>query len=191
MHSNSVLMRCPGLVASPLTWVAGLFAALLIGMPQLRPVFHWAFPEVSPPVFARDSFVDLFLSHAGLVALASLAATLLGIGLAIFVTRPFGRDFRPIVNALAKVPLFKGWMQKASRVALEKQNPELASAIAKLERAGVARDPQRAQAALSRLTAGERRAYLEAAGAQGQLPTPSNRQERRRMEKLQKKSQGR
>jgi hypothetical protein len=102
-----------------------------------------------------------------------------------------GKYVRPIVNALAKVPLFKGWMQKASRVALEKQNPELASAIAKLERAGVARDPQRAQAALSRLTAGERRAYLEAAGAQGQLPTPSNRQERRRMEKLQKKSQAR
>jgi hypothetical protein len=102
-----------------------------------------------------------------------------------------GKYVRPIVNAMAKVPLFKRWMQKASRVALEKQNPELASAIAKLERAGVARDPQRAQAALSRLTAGERRAYLEAAGAQGQLPTPTNRQERRRMEKLQKKSQGR
>jgi hypothetical protein len=102
-----------------------------------------------------------------------------------------GKYVRPIVNALARVPLFKRWMQKASRVALEKQNPELASAIAKLERAGVARDPQRAQAALSRLTAGERRAYLEAAGAQGQLPTPTNRQERRRLEKLQKKSQGR
>ena len=102
-----------------------------------------------------------------------------------------GKYVRPIVNAMTKVPLLKRWMQKASRAALEKQNPELASAIAKLERAGVARDPQRAQAALSRLTAGERRAYLEAAGQQGQMPTPSNRQERRRMEKLQKKTQGR
>ena len=102
-----------------------------------------------------------------------------------------GKYVRPIVNAMTKVPLLKRWMQKASRAALEKQNPELASAIAKLERAGVTRDPQRAQAALSRLTAGERRAYLEAAGQQGQMPTPSNRQERRRMEKLQKKTQGR
>jgi hypothetical protein len=102
-----------------------------------------------------------------------------------------GKYVRPIVNAMTKVPLLKRWMQKASRAALEKQNPELASAIAKLERAGVARDPQRAQAALSRLTAGERRAYLEAAGQQGQMPTPSNRQERRRLEKLQKKTQGR
>ena len=89
--------------ASPLLWVAVLFAALLVGMPQLRPVFGWAFPQVSPPVFARDSFVALFLSHAGLVLLASLAATVLGIALAIFVTRPAGRDFRPIVNALATI----------------------------------------------------------------------------------------
>jgi osmoprotectant transport system permease protein len=83
--------------------VAVIFAALLVGMPQLRPVFHWAFPEVSPPVFARDSFVALWLSHAGIVAASSLAATLVGVGLAIFVTRPAGRDFRPIVSALATV----------------------------------------------------------------------------------------
>jgi hypothetical protein len=102
-----------------------------------------------------------------------------------------GKYVRPIVTTATKVPFLKRWMEKASRAALEKQNPELASAIAKLERSGATRDPQRAQAALSRLTAGERRAYLEAAGAQGQMPTPSNRQERRRMEKLQKKTQGR
>jgi len=90
-------------LASPVLWVAVLFVVLLFGMPQLGPVFGWAFPEVSPPVFARDSFVTLFLSHAGLVALASLIATLLGIGLAIFVTRPAGRDLRPILNALATI----------------------------------------------------------------------------------------
>jgi len=80
-----------------------LFAALLVEMPLLAPAFRWAFPGVNPPVFARDSFFALFLSHAGLVAAASLGATLLGVGLAIFVTRPAGRDFRSIVNALATV----------------------------------------------------------------------------------------
>jgi hypothetical protein len=104
-----------------------------------------------------------------------------------------GKLVRPIVNAMVKVPFLRKLMQKASKAALERQNPELASAVAKLERAGVAttRDPQRAQAALSRLTAGERRAYLEAAGQQGAMPTPTNRQERRRLEKMQKKTQGR
>ncbi|HLY44107.1 MAG TPA: ABC transporter permease [Stellaceae bacterium] len=90
-------------LASPLPWVALAFTALLLGMPALRPVFHWAFPEISPPVFARASFLALFLSHAGLVAAASGAAIVIGVGLAIFVSRPAGRDFRPIVNTLATV----------------------------------------------------------------------------------------
>ncbi len=91
------------ILASPLLWVGALFVALLFGMPALAPVFHWAFPAVTPPVYRRGSFFELFLSHAGLTAVASLAATALGVGLAVFVTRPFGRDFRPIVGALATV----------------------------------------------------------------------------------------
>jgi osmoprotectant transport system permease protein len=90
-------------LASPVLWVGLIFVALLVGMPQLGPVFHWAFPGVSPPVFARDGFVTLWLSHAGLVAVASLAATILGVGLAIFVTRPVGHDFRLIVSTLSTI----------------------------------------------------------------------------------------
>jgi osmoprotectant transport system permease protein len=97
------LTRLRGGLIAPLTWVAVLFAVLLIGMPLLGPMFQWAFPSVSSPVFGRSSFVALWLSHAGLVAVASLAATLLGVGLAVFVTRPVGRDFRPVVSALATV----------------------------------------------------------------------------------------
>jgi osmoprotectant transport system permease protein len=97
------LTRLSHLILSPLAWVAVLFAALLIGMPLLHPMFQWAFPAVSPPVFGRSSFVALWLSHAGLVAVASLAATLLGVSLAVFVTRPVGGDFRPVVSALATV----------------------------------------------------------------------------------------
>src|SRR5213079_1366273 len=84
-------------------WVALVFVALLAGMPLLSPLFHWAFPEVRPPVFGRASFVSLWLSHAGMVAAASLASTLISVGLAIFVTRPAGRDFRPIAGALATI----------------------------------------------------------------------------------------
>jgi hypothetical protein len=84
------------------------------------------------------------------------------------------------------VPFLKGYLQKASRTSLERQNPELASAMAKLERSGVQHDPQRAQAALSRLSAGERKAWLEAAGEQGAIPEPMNRQQRRQQAKLKK-----
>jgi osmoprotectant transport system permease protein len=91
------------LLVSPLLWVAALFVALLFGMPLLAPAFRWSFPQVDPPVFVRGSFFSLWLSHAGLVAAASLAATVLGVALAVLVTRPAGRDFRPIAAALATI----------------------------------------------------------------------------------------
>ena len=97
-----------------------------------------------------------------------------------------GRYVRPIGQAMMKVPFLKKYLQKASRASLEKQNPELASAMAKLERSGVQNDPQRAQAALSRLSASERRAWLEAAGEEGAIPEPMNRQQRRQQAKLKK-----
>lgn len=98
-----------------------------------------------------------------------------------------GKYVRPIAMALMKVPFLKKWLQKASKANLERKNPELASAIAKLERSGVQHDPQRAQAALSRLSAGERRAWLEAAGDEGAIPEPMNRQQRRQAQKLKKR----
>jgi hypothetical protein len=98
-----------------------------------------------------------------------------------------GRYVRPIANAMMKIPFLKRWLTKASKANLERKNPELASAIAKLERSGVQNDPQRAQAALSRLSASERRAYLDAAGAEGAIPEPMNRQQRRQAEKLKKR----
>ena len=98
-----------------------------------------------------------------------------------------GRYVRPIGNAMMKVPILKRWLTKASRSNLERKNPELASAMAKLERSGVQNDPQRAQAALSRLSAAERRAWLDAAGQEGAIPEPMNRQQRRQAEKMKKR----
>jgi hypothetical protein len=96
-----------------------------------------------------------------------------------------GRYLRPIVNGLMKVPLLGRGMRKASQAALERQNPELASAVKKLERSGVARDPSRAQQALSRLTAEERRAYLDATAEQTET-IAQNRQMRRQLERARK-----
>jgi hypothetical protein len=99
-----------------------------------------------------------------------------------------GRYVRPLAQALMRVPFLKRQLRKASKATLERKNPELASAIEKLERSGATRDPQKAQAAMSRLTAAERRAWLEAAGEQGAMPEPMNRQMRRAQAKLRKRS---
>src|ERR671935_2335535 len=93
-----------------------------------------------------------------------------------------GRYVRPMVSTLMKVPLLGRGLKKASEAALERQNPELASAIKKLQRAGAATDPVKAQQAMSRLSAAERRAYLDAAGEQTEaLPAEMNRQMRRQL----------
>ena len=96
-------MRRSGWLASPLLWVGLLFAVLLLRMDLLRPFFRWAFPGTTPVIYDRASFLDLFFAHLGLVATASLAAALVGIALAVFVTRPAGREFRTIVDALAAI----------------------------------------------------------------------------------------
>ena len=101
-----------------------------------------------------------------------------------------GRFVRPIVKQIVRVPLFRRLMTKASTAALERQNPELASAIKKMERLGPAvRDPRRAQSALSSLSPQERRAYLAAVDEEGAIPEAMNREQRRRLEKAKRDAQ--
>lgn len=104
-----------------------------------------------------------------------------------------GRYLRPVVGVIAKVPLFRKWMQKASNAALERSNPELASAMKKMQRTGALRDPMKAQAAMSQLTRDERRALLEMQEQQGMgvAAEATNRQMRRRLEKAQKNAKRR
>ena len=96
-------MRSRRLLGNPVLWVGLLFSALLLRMDTLRPLLERAFPGVEPVIYNRDSFLALFLSQLGLVAAASFAASLVGISVAVFVTRPAGRDFRAMVDALATV----------------------------------------------------------------------------------------
>jgi hypothetical protein len=103
-----------------------------------------------------------------------------------------GRYLRPLVTLISKVPLFRRWLEKASTAALERSNPELASAVKKMQRhKNVLHDPQRAQAAMSQLTPQERRALIEAQEEQGLAPEATNREMRRRLERARKDAQRR
>jgi hypothetical protein len=122
-----------------------------------------------------------------LIPLWILLALLVTLGVFALLGRIAGGKYlRPIVTRLMKLPLLGRGMKKASEAALEKQNPDLASAIKKLERYGATKDPARAQAAMSNLTAAERRAYLDAAGEQVDA-LPQNRQMRRQMDRARKR----
>jgi hypothetical protein len=103
-----------------------------------------------------------------------------------------GRYLKPLFNLMAKVPFLKRQMEKASKRAIERTNPELASAMRKLEpHAKQLHDPQQAQKAMSRLTKQERAALLDMQQQQqeqgGTEVEAMNRQMRRALEKQQKR----
>ena len=120
--------------------------------------------------------------------LLGLIALLLVLGLLGRIQN--GRFVKPLVLLLMKVPLFKRWIEKGSRAAMERSNPELASAIRKLEpHQKHLHDPARAQKAMSQLTKQERAALLAMQDQQGTVPDEAtNRQMRRQLEKQRKRA---
>lgn len=100
-----------------------------------------------------------------------------------------GRFLRPLFKLMTKVPLLRRWLEKGSRAAIERTNPELASALRKLEpHQKRLHDPQQAQKAMSLLTRQERAALLEMQDQQGGVSEEAtNRQMRRQLEKQRKR----
>lgn len=80
-----------------------LFFAVLVLMPLAAPFFAWAVPGIRPPVYDGETFLTLWLSHAGLVAVASVVSAAAAVALGVFVTRPAGLEFRVMANALATI----------------------------------------------------------------------------------------
>jgi hypothetical protein len=121
-----------------------------------------------------------------IVPLVILVVVILLFGLLLLLARiRGGRYLRPIIATLSKIGFMRRWFERMSTAALERQNPELASAMRKLKRAGPNPDPAKAQQALSQLSATERRAYLDAVQEQGTMPEPANRQQRRLQQRMQ------
>jgi len=100
-----------------------------------------------------------------------------------------GRYLKPVFTTLAKVPFMRGLLERASEAAMERSNPELASALKKMKRyGGATSDPLKAQQAMSRLSAKERKAILEMQDQQGVVPEGLSREQRRRLERAKRRS---
>jgi osmoprotectant transport system permease protein len=56
-----------------------------------------------PAIYDRDSLLSLTLSHLRTVAIATAAATVLAVAMAIVVTRPFGAEFLPLSRSLVNI----------------------------------------------------------------------------------------
>jgi osmoprotectant transport system permease protein len=81
--------------------------ALLIALVVRPSWFAWAFapfaPTGGPVIYERASLLSLSLNHLGLVVLASTAATVVAVTLAILVTRPAGAAFLPLSRTITNI----------------------------------------------------------------------------------------
>jgi len=101
-----------------------------------------------------------------------------------------GALLRPVIAWLSKIGFMRRFFERISTAAIERQNPELAGAIKKLNTVANNPNPQAIQKAMSRMTPAERRAYFEAAEEQGGMPEGANRQMRRQAERMQQQARG-
>jgi osmoprotectant transport system permease protein len=56
-----------------------------------------------PPIYNQGALLDITLNHLAIVLTATVASTIIAVGLAILVTRPFGAEFLPLSRSVANV----------------------------------------------------------------------------------------
>ena len=84
-----------------LAWAALALVVLVLALPASEPLFATLFPALERPVYRQEPFAQLLWQHCALVGASSLVAVLVGSLAGIWVTRPAGQAFKPMVDALA------------------------------------------------------------------------------------------
>jgi len=85
----------------PLPWALAVTAALTLGLPYSRPLFAALFPQLPRPLYETDPFWALLIDHLALVGVSGAVAIVVGVALAVAVTRERGAEFRGLVETLA------------------------------------------------------------------------------------------
>ncbi|MFN5348726.1 MAG: ABC transporter permease [Polaromonas sp.] len=81
-------------------WVAALLAALVVFLPHSAPLFSSAFPQLERPVYTQEPFAWLLWQHMLLVGVSSLFSVVVGSAIGVWVTRPSGHAFRPLMESV-------------------------------------------------------------------------------------------
>jgi hypothetical protein len=124
-----------------------------------------------------------------LIPLVVIGVVLVFFGLLVFLGRfRNGALLRPLIATLSKIGFMRRFFTRISTAAIERQNPELAGALKKINPVAANPNPQAMQKAMSRLTPAERRAYIEGTKDQGE--EAPNRQARPRLERMQQQGRG-
>jgi osmoprotectant transport system permease protein len=90
-----------GFLTNRLVWTLALLLALAYGLPHSRGLFTAWFPALERPVYTQEPLADLLWQHIGLVLVSSALSVLVGTLAGLGATRPAGKAFRPLLEAIA------------------------------------------------------------------------------------------
>lgn len=80
-----------------------LLVAFIVSPGWFEPLLKPLTENNAPAIYNQGSLLTLTLQHLGTVAVATLAAIVVAIGLATLVTRPFGAEFLPLSRSLVNI----------------------------------------------------------------------------------------
>jgi osmoprotectant transport system permease protein len=83
--------------------VLALLVAFLVTPQSFAFVFAPLTQYGAPPIYNQGNLLDITLNHLWITLIATLASTIIAVGLAIIVTRPFGAEFLSLSRSLANV----------------------------------------------------------------------------------------
>lgn len=83
--------------------VFALLLAFLINPDWFAGFFTLFTKNGQPAIYNQGSLLDITINHLLIVLAATLVATIVAVGLAIIVTRPFGAEFLPLSRSLANI----------------------------------------------------------------------------------------
>lgn len=83
--------------------VFALLAAFLLRPQSFAPLLQPFAANGAPAIYTQSSLLSLALSHLEIVLAASLLSTVIAVGCAIFVTRPAGAEFLPLLRSVANI----------------------------------------------------------------------------------------
>ena len=86
-----------------LLWAALGLAVLVVGLPHSEPLFASLFPQLERPVYRQEPFTQLLWQHLLLVGVSGAASVLVGTLAGVWVTRPKGKAFRPVLETLVSM----------------------------------------------------------------------------------------
>lgn len=83
--------------------VFALLLAFLINPDWFAGFFALFTKNGQPAIYNQGSLLDITINHLLIVLAATVVATIVAVGLAIIVTRPFGAEFLPLSRSLANI----------------------------------------------------------------------------------------